>query len=280
MGASFSKFKESVQKFFKERTGLEIAYITLAAPVIIAQMVYITLNYKKLPNLVPSKFGFDGKVIKELGKWSLYILPATSAYCLIANFTRLKNYGFNWIQPKNPSTMAVSLGLLAAFLGYTTQSQVRIALGKQTRLNPMIAFSLMGVALGLPLADRTYYAIKERKEKKNAGDDATKKTQEPSATTTTEGGVTGTTQNEESKTQHPPTETTVTTTVTETVQKEENKAVDAPTETTVTTTVTTSTTTVTAEANKEGEEPKKEDEEPKKEGEEANKEGEPENVSN
>lgn len=167
MGSTFSKITENTKKFFQEKTGSEIAYMAIAAPVLLAQLIYIQLNYKQLPALVPSKFGFDGNVIRSMGKWSLFILPATSLFLMVVGLApKLKELASraNRLSPKSPAVSAALLSLTTLFLGYITFSQINIAKGKQSKIIPAITFSYLGAAVGLPLVDTIYHAVTKPKE--------------------------------------------------------------------------------------------------------------------
>lgn len=167
MGANYSKVKESTKTFFNEKSKAEMAYLAIAGPVILAQLIFIQLNYKKISGLVPSQFGFNGNVIKRAGKWSLYLLPVASAFMVLLNMVpRIKEFfsRLNFLKPKNASISA-TFSLLTGFLAYATFSQVRIAQGKQARINPAVTFSILSAAIALPVGDVVYHAVKDYKSK-------------------------------------------------------------------------------------------------------------------
>ena len=114
LGDLLSQYYKNTKNFFKSKVMTDALYLLISAPIISAQILYVSKNYSKIDRVSTSFFGLNGRALKSLGKWILYILPAVNALLLAMNLTSISEFSskFNCKNKKLTSIRAVVLSII------------------------------------------------------------------------------------------------------------------------------------------------------------------------
>lgn len=163
LGVHLLKYYKNAKDFFKARLTTDAIYLLISAPIITAQLCYVSKNYHKMGSGASGLFGLNGKVIKFLGKWVLYILPAINAL-LLALHLASKNKS-KAVKKKSISSKAACLSVITVILGYITFHQVKLARRKRVRTNAAIMFSILGASVGAPVGKAIFQRMNKSSKK-------------------------------------------------------------------------------------------------------------------
>ena len=144
-----------------QRTSVDVGLEVLALLVLVVLLGMAGFNYMRLPDRIPSHFGFNGKPDAFGGRENLLIMPAVAVFLytlltVLAMFPHVFNYPFPIteenarMQYSNARQMisALKVEMLVTF-AYISWASIGTAMGTRDGLNPWFPMFELPVLAGI-----------------------------------------------------------------------------------------------------------------------------------